>query len=93
MVIDFHTHVFPPSFSARREELAKRDATFAELYSNPASKMVCADDLIAVMDEAEIEHSVIMGVGWTDREVAREANGYLIETVMKHPGGLLAWRR
>ncbi len=85
MVIDFHTHVFPTSFSTRREELAKKDATFADLYANPSSKMVCADELIAAMDKAEIEHSVIMGVGWSDREVAREANDYLIESIVKHP--------
>lgn len=85
MVIDFHTHVFPTSFSTRREELAKKDATFADLYANPSSKMVCADELVAAMDAAEIEHSVIMGVGWSDREVAREANDYLIESIVKHP--------
>ena len=85
MVIDFHTHVFPTGFSTRREELAKKDATFADLYANPSSKMVCADELISAMDDAEIEHSVIMGVGWSDREVAREANDYLIESIAKHP--------
>ena len=68
--------------------MAKRDATFAELYANASSKMVCADDLIAAMDDAEIKHSVIMGVGWSDREVAREANDYLIESIVKHPSRL-----
>ena len=89
MVIDFHTHVFPPSFSTRREELAKRDVTFGELYANPSAKMASADDLMSAMDEAEIDHSVIMGVGWSDREVAREANDYLIESVSRHPGRLV----
>ncbi len=85
MVIDFHTHVFPPSFSHRREELAKRDATFAELYGSPAAKMASADELVNAMDDAMIEHSLIMGVGWSDREVAREANDCLIESAIKFP--------
>ena len=88
MVIDFHTHVFPPSFSDRREELALQDATFGELYGNPAARMASANELIGTMDDAEIEHSVIMGVGWSNREVAREANDCLIESVLKHPGRL-----
>ena len=86
MVIDFHTHVFPPSFSERREDLAKRDATFAELYGNPAARMASVDELIGAMDDAEIEHSVIMGVGWSDRAAAQKANDCLIESVLKHPG-------
>ena len=88
MVIDFHTHVFPSSFSERREELALQDATFGELYGNPAARMASANELIGTMDDAEIEHSVIMGVGWSNREVAREANDCLIESVLKHPGRL-----
>ena len=88
MVIDFHTHVFPPCFPERREELAKRDATFAELYGNPAARMASAHELINAIDDAEIEHAVIMGVGWSNREVAREANDCLIESVLKHPGRL-----
>ena len=85
MVIDFHTHIFPPSFSSKREELAERDATFTELYSNPSAKMASVGDLISAMDDASVEHSVVMGVGWTNLEVAREANDYLIESVLKHP--------
>ena len=68
--------------------MARGDATFAELYSNPASKMASVDELVAAMDDAEIEHAIIMGVGWSDREVAREANDYLIESVLKHPARL-----
>lgn len=85
MVIDFHTHIFPPSFSHKREELVQRDATFAELYRNPSAKMASVDELLSAMDDASVEHSVAMGVGWTDLEVAREANDYLIEFVSRHP--------
>jgi len=31
MIIDFHTHIFPPDVRERREEYLKRDGTFAEM--------------------------------------------------------------
>ena len=34
MIIDSHVHVYPPTFRERREEIARRDATFRELYSD-----------------------------------------------------------
>ena len=90
MVIDFHTHVFPPCFPERREELAKRDATFAELYGNPAARMASAHELINAIDDAEIEHAVIMGVGWSDRAVAQKGQR-LLDRVRLETSGAAYW--
>ena len=91
MIIDSHVHVYPPSFRGRREELARRDATFRELYSNPAAVLATADDLLAAMDEAGVDVAVAVGIGWTDPGVAREANDYLIECTARSGGRLLAF--
>ena len=91
MIIDFHTHIFPPSFAGRREELSKRDATFGSLYSNPRSRMATADELVAAMDEAGVDVAVVMGIGWTDRETAYEANNYIIEATARFPGRLVGF--
>ncbi len=91
MIIDSHVHVSPPSFRERREEIARRDATFRELYSNPNAVLATADDLLAAMDEAGIDVAVAVGIGWTDLEVAREANDYLAECVARSGGRLLAF--
>ena len=91
MIIDSHVHVYPPSFRERREELARRDATFRELYANPAAVLATADDLLAAMDEAGVDVAVAVGIGWTDPGVAREANDYLIECVVRSGGRLLAF--
>jgi hypothetical protein len=42
VIVDFHTHVFPPQVRDRREEYLRRDATFRELYSDPRSKLASA---------------------------------------------------
>ncbi len=91
MIIDSHVHVYPPSFRERREEIARRDATFRELYSNPNAALATADDLLAGMDEAGVDAAVAVGIGWTDPGVAREANDYLAEAVARSGGRLLAF--
>lgn len=91
MIIDSHVHVYPPSFRERREEIAARDATFRELYANPDAILADAGDLLAAMDEAGVDVAVAVGIGWTDREVAREANDYLAECVARSGGRLLAF--
>ena len=91
MIIDSHVHVYPPSFRERREEIARRDATFRELYSNPNAALASVDDLLAAMDEAGVDVAVAVGIGWTDLGVAREANDYLAECVARSGGRLLAF--
>ena len=88
MIIDFHTHVFPPSFRDDRQRYLERDATFAALYSNPKAKLATAEELVASMDEAGVDRAVVMGVGWTDPHVAREANDYIIKSALTHPSRL-----
>ena len=91
MIIDFHTHIFPPWLREQRDRYLKRDATFGELYANPRAKMATAEELLQAMDEDDIDTSVVMGVGWTDHGLAREANDYIIESVKKHPGRLVGF--
>ena len=85
MIIDFHTHIFPPWTTAERERHVARDATLGELYADPKAKMARAEDLIAAMDEDGVDRSVAMGIGWTDAGLAREANDYIIDAVRQCP--------
>ena len=84
MVIDTHCHILPPDFQHRRAELLSRDATFGSLFAKADSPMATAEDLISAMDQAEISHAVVMGMGWTEPELAREVNDYIIESVDRH---------
>ena len=91
MIIDTHVHVYPPSFRERREELSRRDATFRALYADPRAVLATADDLLAAMDDANVDIAVAVGIGWTDPGVARESNDYLIECTARSDGRLLAF--
>ena len=91
MIVDAHTHVLPPSFADRRSELAARDATFAEILASPSARIVDVQSLLDGMDRDGVGHAVAMGMGWSDLDVAREANDYLIEAVSQHPRRLTAF--
>lgn len=85
MIIDFHTHIFPPYVREHREELFPRDKTLATLYSSPTAQMASAEELVATMDGASIDVSVALGIGWNDIELCRMANDYVIEAVQRFP--------
>lgn len=91
MIIDFHTHIFPPSFREDPGRCGAVDATFATLFSHPKPRLATAEDLIAAMDEGGIERAVVMGVGWTDLTIAREANDYIIESIARFPNRLIGF--
>ncbi len=83
MLIDFHTHIFPPEICQQRERYCERDPWFAELYSNPKARMACAEDLIAEMDEAGVDASVSFSFGWNDAGLIRETNTYVLDAMRR----------
>jgi predicted TIM-barrel fold metal-dependent hydrolase len=85
VIIDFHTHIFPPQIKTKREEYIKRDPCFRELYSNPKAKLASAEDLIASMDEDGIDVSVTLNVGWSDHDLCVETNDYMLDIITKYP--------
>ena len=91
MLIDAHTHVFPPRFKEIRDDLLLRDPTFRELYTNPKSAMATADDLLVSMDNASVDVAVAVGIGWLDAGLAGEANDYLMKQVTCHAGRLIGF--
>ncbi len=91
MIIDFHTHVLPPSFDERREEMAAKDRTFAALFSDPKAKIASHDELLTAMAEDGVDMSVALGFGWTDPGIARESNDYLLEAAGVSNGRIIAF--
>jgi len=83
MVVDFHTHIFPPQVRERREDYLRHDPTFAEMYSSPKAQIATAEELLASMEGAEVDTSVILGFAWSEQELCREHNEYLLETAAK----------
>ncbi len=88
MLIDFHTHIFPPDVCKRREHYCARDPWFASLYSNPRIHLATADDLISEMDSSGVDISITFSFGWSDSSLIEESNSYVIDAIKRYPGRL-----
>jgi len=91
MIIDFHTHVFSPQIKKKRNEYIDSDPCFAILYSDPNAKLATADELVASMDEAGVDISVILNIGWTTHELCVETNDYILESIARYPKRLIGF--
>jgi len=91
VIIDFHTHIFPPWLRERRDEYIKRDPCFSLLYSQPQAKMVTAEELLASMDEADIGLSVVLNIGWVGHELCVKTNDYILDSVSRYPTRLVGF--
>ncbi len=89
VIIDFHTHIFPPQVREQREEYVRRDPTFAEMYGNPRAKIATADDLLESMDAAGVDVSVALGFAWRDHEECVRHNDYLLEAAASGGGRIV----
>jgi predicted TIM-barrel fold metal-dependent hydrolase len=89
MIVDVHTHVFPPALIARRDELLGLDPTFAELYRNPRARLATADELLEAMDKTGVARTVVAGFAWRDARLCREHNDYLLRSAHDSAGRLL----
>ena len=91
MIIDFHTHVFPPQIKKNRRRYVDNDPCFAVLYSKKEAKLATADELIDSMDKAGIDISVIVNVGWLTHDLCVETNDYILESVARYPRRLIGF--
>jgi predicted TIM-barrel fold metal-dependent hydrolase len=90
MIIDAHTHLFPPGVVLDREGHRARDIWFGEAFASPKAIFVTPEELLASMDGAGIEYSVVVGWPWRDPGLCAEHNAYLAE-VSAQSGGRLQW--
>lgn len=89
MIIDFHTHIFPPEVRERREEYCRRDSTFAEMYADPKAKVATAEELLASMERSGVDVSVALGFAWREHEPCVRHNDYLLESAAKSGGRIV----
>jgi len=91
MIIDFHTHLFPPDFTENRDRLTHEDPAFQSIYGSPQARLVSAEDLIQSMDENGVERSVVFGFPWEKEELFRRHNDYILESIHRNPDRLVGF--
>lgn len=91
MIIDFHTHVFPPRTKENRSQYVDRDPSFALIYSDKKAKLATAEELIESMDRDGVDISVIVNYGWTTHELCVETNDYILDSIARYPQRLVGF--
>ena len=90
IIVDAHVHAFPDEIIAMRDDLVRRDHWFGHLYVNPGARLTNADELLASMDTAGVDHSVLCGFPWSDPGLCRLNNDWMA-SVSAASGGRLSW--
>lgn len=89
MIVDVHTHVFPPHVRDHRDDYLRRDTTFRQIYTNPRAAIATADDVLAEMAASGVDRSVICSFGWSDAGLCRESSDYILEAAGASGGCLI----
>lgn len=89
MIIDSHTHIFPPDVINNRSDYASRDAGFAALYANPGAKMYTAENLIEEMDKAGVAKAVTLNITWQTPYLCCLTNDYLVNSAARYSDRLI----
>jgi predicted TIM-barrel fold metal-dependent hydrolase len=85
MIIDAHTHIFPPEIRRNREKFFLSESAFKLLYNSPRARLIGGRELISAMDANRVDRAVVFGFPWTNLESAKTHNDYIMETVSKYP--------
>jgi predicted TIM-barrel fold metal-dependent hydrolase len=89
VIIDSHTHIYPPWMNRDRSELMRTDPVFALLFSDPKSKLATVEELLAAMDESDVDRVAVLNVGWNSNDLCRETNDYILDAAVRFPNRLM----
>jgi len=91
VILDCHTHVFPPEIIANRSRFLEREDWFARLYSSEKARMASAEGLIEEMDRCGVDKAVACGFAWNDFGLYAETNSYIADAVSRFPERLIGF--
>jgi uncharacterized protein len=92
MIIDIHTHIFPPEICLDREHCFPGEGAFEALYQDKKkAPMSTAEDLITAMEFFGIRASVTFGFPWNRPGAIRRSNDYVLEAMARYPDRLLGF--
>jgi uncharacterized protein len=89
MIVDVHTHIFPPDVIRERDRFFTGEPEFQLLYGAPRAKMASTQDIIESMDRNGIDYSVVFGFPWKTRDFLLRHNEYVMEAAARYPSRLI----
>lgn len=89
MIIDAHTHIFPPEITNNRAPWLTGEPDFAFIYENPAARLVTAENLVEALDRWGADMAVTFGFPFTDTGKSATVNDYVIGAAKEHPGHII----
>jgi predicted TIM-barrel fold metal-dependent hydrolase len=89
MIVDAHTHIFPPEICTNREKYRQCDDWFSALYQDPRARTATVEELIEAMDVDNVARAVACGFAWADQGLCREHNDYLLDCVARYPDRII----
>ena len=93
MIIDFHTHMFPPDVIKNPEKYCKLDPYFGVLADPKCTiqRYANCEEAIALADKAGVEKIVMQGWYWQDHGLCKYHNDYMHDLISKHPERFIAF--
>lgn len=85
MIIDCHAHIFSDDVRKDRNRYRRLDPTFHHVFPAEPVKMIGVEELVAAMDEAGVDKTVICGFPWSEPEFCAAENDYLLDSAAKYP--------
>jgi predicted TIM-barrel fold metal-dependent hydrolase len=89
MIIDAHTHIFPGKIRKNRDKYFAGEPAFKQLYQSPKSRLIGAQEVLALMDDTQVDKAVVFGFPWKDPLLYKQHNDYIIEVVNRYPQRLI----
>lgn len=79
MIVDTHVHVYPPVIRDNWEEIAASEDHFNTLVNSVVHKYATAEETLDAMTEDGVDQSWICGFAFSDIELCRICNDYVLE--------------
>ncbi len=89
LLIDAHTHIFPPECISSRDRFFENEPEFRLLYGSTKSRMASAEELIESMDNSGVDRAVVFGFPWRSDRILRRHNDYVLESAKKFQNRLI----
>jgi len=85
MIIDIHTHIFPPEFIRNRAKLTRIDSQFADIYDDKTALMATERDLLDSMEIAGVD--VALRAGGVVVCLVAAIGAFWVRRIAFHTGG------